>query len=117
MYLQSTVPVTSAILCFEERIKASCKLLCSNTVIALQADVPQGVIRVQAPHLSKVSMAIQLTEELKAGDIVARFLSQKRYEHIFVLLLFWKNIISIYVYAYILHYINIYYIKKKVLNA
>ncbi|KAF1463746.1 Rho GTPase-activating protein 18, partial [Spheniscus demersus] len=41
------------------------------------ADVPQGVIRVQAPHLSKVSMAIQLTEELKAGDIVARFLSQK----------------------------------------
>ncbi|XP_067149842.1 rho GTPase-activating protein 18 isoform X1 [Apteryx mantelli] len=41
------------------------------------ADVPQGVIRVQAPHLSKVSMAIQLTEELKAGDVVARFLSQK----------------------------------------
>ncbi|XP_010178240.1 PREDICTED: rho GTPase-activating protein 18 [Mesitornis unicolor] len=42
-----------------------------------EADVPQGVIRVQAPHLSKVSMAIQLTEELKASDIVARFLSQK----------------------------------------
>uniref|UniRef100_A0A6J0TH64 Rho GTPase-activating protein 18 isoform X1 n=2 Tax=Pogona vitticeps TaxID=103695 RepID=A0A6J0TH64_9SAUR len=42
-----------------------------------EADVPQGVIRVQAPHLSKVSMAIQLTEELKAGDVVARFLSQK----------------------------------------
>ncbi|XP_068794359.1 rho GTPase-activating protein 18 isoform X1 [Struthio camelus] len=41
------------------------------------ADVPEGVIRVQAPHLSKVSMAIQLTEELKASDIVARFLSQK----------------------------------------
>ncbi|KAM8809882.1 rho GTPase-activating protein 18 [Eudromia elegans] len=41
------------------------------------ADVPQGVIRVQAPHLSKVSMAIQLTEELKAADVVARFLSQK----------------------------------------
>lgn len=41
------------------------------------ADVPQGVIRVQAPHLSKVSMAIQLTEELKASDVVARFLSQK----------------------------------------
>ncbi|NXJ14981.1 RHG18 protein, partial [Odontophorus gujanensis] len=41
------------------------------------ADVPQGVIRVQAPHLSKVSMAIQLTEELKASDIVARFLSEK----------------------------------------
>ncbi|CAI5770085.1 GTPase-activating 18 isoform X2 [Podarcis lilfordi] len=42
-----------------------------------EADVPQGVIWVQAPHLSKVSMAIQLTEELKACDVVARFLSQK----------------------------------------
>ncbi|XP_070589593.1 rho GTPase-activating protein 18 isoform X2 [Erythrolamprus reginae] len=41
------------------------------------ADILEGVIRVQAPHLSKVSMAIQLTGELKAGDIVARFLSQK----------------------------------------
>ncbi|XP_007897440.2 rho GTPase-activating protein 18 [Callorhinchus milii] len=35
--------------------------------------VLQGVIRVQAPYLSKVSMAIQLTEELKASDILARF--------------------------------------------
>ncbi|XP_032877140.1 rho GTPase-activating protein 18 [Amblyraja radiata] len=33
----------------------------------------QGAIRVQAPSLSKVSMAIQLTEELKASDILARF--------------------------------------------
>ncbi|XP_055981991.1 rho GTPase-activating protein 18 isoform X2 [Sorex fumeus] len=41
------------------------------------AEVPQGVIRVQAPHLSKVSMAIQLTEELKASDVLARFLSQE----------------------------------------
>ncbi|XP_004846025.1 rho GTPase-activating protein 18 isoform X1 [Heterocephalus glaber] len=41
------------------------------------ADVPQGVIRVQAPHLSKVSMAIQLTEELRASDVLARFLSQE----------------------------------------
>ncbi|XP_062042731.1 rho GTPase-activating protein 18 [Lepus europaeus] len=41
------------------------------------ADVPQGVIRVHAPHLSKVSMAIQLTEELKASDVLARFLSQE----------------------------------------
>ncbi|KAI6054496.1 rho GTPase-activating protein 18 isoform X2 [Marmota monax] len=41
------------------------------------ADVPQGVIRVQAPRLSKVSMAIQLTEELKASDVLARFLSQE----------------------------------------
>ncbi|XP_054553793.1 rho GTPase-activating protein 18 isoform X2 [Talpa occidentalis] len=45
--------------------------------IANDADVPQGVIRVQAPHLSKVSMAIQLTEELKASDVLARFLSQE----------------------------------------
>ncbi|XP_066866839.1 rho GTPase-activating protein 18 isoform X5 [Kogia breviceps] len=44
---------------------------------ANDADVPQGVIRVQAPHLSKVSMAIQLTEELRASDVLARFLSQE----------------------------------------
>ncbi|XP_004702279.1 rho GTPase-activating protein 18 [Echinops telfairi] len=42
-----------------------------------EADVPQGVIRVQAPHRSKVSMAIQLTEELKAGDVLGRFFSQE----------------------------------------
>ncbi|XP_075410684.1 rho GTPase-activating protein 18 isoform X2 [Tenrec ecaudatus] len=41
------------------------------------ADVPQGVIRVQAPRLSKVSMAIQLTEELRAGDVLGRFFSQE----------------------------------------
>ncbi|KAM4771732.1 rho GTPase-activating protein 18 [Rhinophrynus dorsalis] len=40
-------------------------------------DVPQGFIRVQAPQFSKVSMAIQLTEELRAGDILARFLNQE----------------------------------------
>ncbi|KAM8946109.1 rho GTPase-activating protein 18 [Pelodytes ibericus] len=40
-------------------------------------DVPQGFIRVQAPQFSKVSMAVQLTEELKAGDILARFLNQE----------------------------------------
>ncbi|XP_077209402.1 rho GTPase-activating protein 18 isoform X4 [Paroedura picta] len=49
----------------------------NDVKIINDADIPQGVIRVQAPHLSKVSMAIQLTEELKAGDVVARFLSQK----------------------------------------
>ncbi|OCT80165.1 hypothetical protein XELAEV_18026980mg [Xenopus laevis] len=31
-------------------------------------DAPQGFIRVQAPQFSKVSMAVQLTEELKAGE-------------------------------------------------
>lgn len=38
-------------------------------------DKPQGFIRVQAPQFSKVSMAVQLTEDLKAGDILARFLN------------------------------------------
>ncbi|CAH2249659.1 rho GTPase-activating 18 isoform X1 [Pelobates cultripes] len=40
-------------------------------------DVPQGFIRIQAPHFSKISMAVQLTEELKAGDILGRFLNQE----------------------------------------
>ncbi|KAI4890567.1 hypothetical protein NFI96_019401, partial [Prochilodus magdalenae] len=35
-----------------------------------------GFIRVQAPQFSKVSMAVQLTEELQASDILTRFLSQ-----------------------------------------
>uniref|UniRef100_A0A8C9WTV2 Rho GTPase activating protein 18 n=1 Tax=Sander lucioperca TaxID=283035 RepID=A0A8C9WTV2_SANLU len=37
----------------------------------------QGFIRVQAPQFSKVSMAVQLTEELQAADILTRFLSQE----------------------------------------
>uniref|UniRef100_A0A8C7WH36 Rho GTPase activating protein 18 n=1 Tax=Oncorhynchus mykiss TaxID=8022 RepID=A0A8C7WH36_ONCMY len=37
----------------------------------------QGVIRVQAPQFSKVSMAVQLTEELQASDVLSHFLSQK----------------------------------------
>ncbi|XP_053314960.1 rho GTPase-activating protein 18 isoform X2 [Spea bombifrons] len=40
-------------------------------------EVPQGFIRVQAPQFSKVSMAVQLTEDLKAGDILARFLNKE----------------------------------------
>lgn len=38
----------------------------------------QGFIRVQAPQFSKVSMALQLTEELQAADVLTRFLSQDR---------------------------------------
>ncbi|XP_053448036.1 rho GTPase-activating protein 18 isoform X2 [Nycticebus coucang] len=53
------------------------RLVVRPSLALSQADVPQGVIRVQAPHLSKVSMAIQLTEELKASDVLARFLSQE----------------------------------------
>uniref|UniRef100_A0A671KBQ7 Rho GTPase-activating protein 18-like n=1 Tax=Sinocyclocheilus anshuiensis TaxID=1608454 RepID=A0A671KBQ7_9TELE len=37
-----------------------------------------GFIRVQAPQFSMVSMAIQLTEDLKASDVLTRFLSQER---------------------------------------
>uniref|UniRef100_A0A8C9WTY4 Rho GTPase activating protein 18 n=1 Tax=Sander lucioperca TaxID=283035 RepID=A0A8C9WTY4_SANLU len=41
------------------------------------ASSSQGFIRVQAPQFSKVSMAVQLTEELQAADILTRFLSQE----------------------------------------
>ncbi|KAK2094639.1 hypothetical protein P7K49_028377 [Saguinus oedipus] len=37
------------------------------------SDVPEGVIRVHAPLLSKVSMAIQLNNQTKAKDILAKF--------------------------------------------
>ncbi|KAK7133594.1 hypothetical protein R3I94_015462 [Phoxinus phoxinus] len=37
-----------------------------------------GFIRVQAPQFLMVSMAVQLTEDLKASDVLARFLSQER---------------------------------------
>ncbi|CAL8313885.1 unnamed protein product [Lota lota] len=35
-----------------------------------------GFIRVQAPQFNKVSMAVQLTEDLQAADVLTRFLSQ-----------------------------------------
>ncbi|XP_067241059.1 rho GTPase-activating protein 18 isoform X4 [Chanodichthys erythropterus] len=38
-----------------------------------------GFIRVQAPQFSMVSMAVQLTEDLKASDVLTRFLSQERF--------------------------------------
>uniref|UniRef100_A0A8D2L107 Rho GTPase activating protein 28 n=1 Tax=Varanus komodoensis TaxID=61221 RepID=A0A8D2L107_VARKO len=37
------------------------------------SDIPEGVIRVHAPLHSKVSMAIQLNNQTKAKDILARF--------------------------------------------
>ncbi|XP_052049370.1 rho GTPase-activating protein 28 [Apodemus sylvaticus] len=37
------------------------------------SDVPEGVIRVHAPLLSKVSMAIQLNSQTKVKDILAKF--------------------------------------------
>ncbi|TKC36234.1 hypothetical protein EI555_013030 [Monodon monoceros] len=38
-----------------------------------KSDVPEGVIRIHAPLLSKVSMAIQLNSQTKAKDILAKF--------------------------------------------
>ncbi|CAN9507740.1 unnamed protein product [Ophioblennius macclurei] len=43
---------------------------------ALTEENSQGFIRVHAPQFSKVSMALQLTEELQAADVLIRFLSQ-----------------------------------------
>ncbi|XP_025861716.1 rho GTPase-activating protein 28 isoform X3 [Vulpes vulpes] len=43
------------------------------------SDVPEGVIRVHAPLLSKVSMAIQLTSHTKAKDILAKFQYENSY--------------------------------------
>uniref|UniRef100_A0A8C1NPG4 Rho GTPase activating protein 18 n=1 Tax=Cyprinus carpio TaxID=7962 RepID=A0A8C1NPG4_CYPCA len=42
------------------------------------AEAEGGFIRVQAPQFSMVSMAVQLTEDLKASDVLTRFLSQER---------------------------------------
>uniref|UniRef100_A0A3B3TYC3 Rho GTPase activating protein 18 n=1 Tax=Poecilia latipinna TaxID=48699 RepID=A0A3B3TYC3_9TELE len=42
----------------------------------LDKAIPEGFIRVQAPQFSKISMAIQLTEDLQASDVLTRFLSQ-----------------------------------------
>ncbi|XP_030261355.1 rho GTPase-activating protein 18 isoform X2 [Sparus aurata] len=44
---------------------------------AVPEESSQGFIRVQAPQFSKVSMAVQLTEELQAADVLTRFLSQE----------------------------------------
>ncbi|XP_067046506.1 rho GTPase-activating protein 18-like isoform X2 [Acropora muricata] len=39
----------------------------------MDADIENNIIRVQAPLLNKVLMAIQLTEGMRAGDIVSKF--------------------------------------------
>ncbi|XP_054617240.1 rho GTPase-activating protein 18 isoform X2 [Dunckerocampus dactyliophorus] len=43
---------------------------------AVPEESTQGFIRVLAPQFSKVSMAVELTEDLQAADILTRFLSQ-----------------------------------------
>lgn len=50
----------------------------SPLVSVYNQESSQGIIRVQAPQFNKVSMAVQLTEELKAADVLTRFLSQDR---------------------------------------
>ena len=47
-----------------------------------QSDVPEGVIRVHAPLLSKVSMAIQLNSQTKVRDILAKFQCENRWVHV-----------------------------------
>ncbi|XP_059213217.1 rho GTPase-activating protein 18 [Centropristis striata] len=48
----------------------------SDKAVPENQESSQGFIRVQAPQFSKVSMAVQLTEELQAADVLTRFLSQ-----------------------------------------
>ncbi|KAF7245203.1 Rho GTPase-activating protein 28 [Varanus komodoensis] len=49
------------------------RLLIKYQDILWMSDIPEGVIRVHAPLHSKVSMAIQLNNQTKAKDILARF--------------------------------------------
>ncbi|OWK01601.1 hypothetical protein Celaphus_00017699 [Cervus elaphus hippelaphus] len=51
----------------------SVKKLLRRKTIERGSDVPEGVIRVHAPLLSKVSMAIQLNGQTKVRDILAKF--------------------------------------------
>ncbi|KAK7813907.1 hypothetical protein U0070_011014 [Myodes glareolus] len=51
----------------------SVKKLLRRKTLERESDVPEGVIRVHAPLLSKVSMAIQLNSQTKAKDILAKF--------------------------------------------
>ncbi|XP_068505286.1 rho GTPase-activating protein 18 isoform X2 [Syngnathus scovelli] len=48
----------------------------SLLVVFAEQESSQGFIRIQAPQFSKVSMALQLTEDLQAAHVLARFLSQ-----------------------------------------
>ncbi|XP_006213673.2 rho GTPase-activating protein 28 isoform X1 [Vicugna pacos] len=49
------------------------KVLQKSPSTRRMSDVPEGVIRVHAPLLSKVSMAIQLNSQTTAKDILAKF--------------------------------------------
>ncbi|KAH0510590.1 Rho GTPase-activating protein 28, partial [Microtus ochrogaster] len=54
------------------------RLMLRYQKILWKSDVPEGVIRVHAPLLSKVSMAIQLNSQTKAKDILAKFQYENR---------------------------------------
>ncbi len=55
-----------------------CVCVCVHGVFNVCVQAEEGFIRVQAPQFSMVSMAVQLTEDLKASDVLTRFLSQER---------------------------------------
>ncbi|XP_069371660.1 rho GTPase-activating protein 18 isoform X3 [Paralichthys olivaceus] len=56
--------------------KAAPELMKCHSLYVSNQESSQGFIRVQAPQFSKTSMAVQLTEELLAADVLSRFLSQ-----------------------------------------
>ena len=53
---------------FEDR-----KMLNLTGIIIFQVEAQDGMIRVQAPDLTKSSCLIQLDDQMTAGDIVDRF--------------------------------------------
>ncbi|KAF5919256.1 hypothetical protein HPG69_003896 [Diceros bicornis minor] len=64
--------MNEATMLLKKQLPSVRKLLRRKT-IERESDVPEGVIRVHAPLLSKVSMAIQLNSQTKAKDILAKF--------------------------------------------
>lgn len=58
-------------------LQMECMFLCMSVCVYHQ-ESSQGFIRVQAPQFNKVSMAVELTADLQAADVLTRFLSQER---------------------------------------
>lgn len=63
---------------FAVHVYLLCGYACHGVLFVVCVQPDGGFIRVQAPQFSMVSMAIQLTEDLKASDVLMRFLSQER---------------------------------------
>uniref|UniRef100_A0ABI7W9W6 Rho-GAP domain-containing protein n=1 Tax=Felis catus TaxID=9685 RepID=A0ABI7W9W6_FELCA len=70
--------MNEATMLLKKQLPSVRKLLRRKT-IERESDVPEGVIRVHAPLLSKVSMAIQLNSHTKAKDILAKFQYENSY--------------------------------------